>query len=186
MKTIHYLAIFAALTTSAFASPKTVLVHVQLVELATNGAKLPEDLSGLAERKGADVLASSELRTRSGLPTKLSATRNLTVPRKGTFETGVVLTVCPTFAGDHRIRYSVDFDRTEFEGFAARSSSQAPMFSTRKTIGIDGTTDIGKPVVLDLYTWQDTQTIKEPGKPNRTSIVHRRLFAILNFSKDAE
>lgn len=186
MKILPCLTILAALTTSAIAAPQTVFVHAQIVELTTNDSKPPKDLSRLAERKGVDVLTSPILKTPSGKPTKLSIMREFVVPRKGTFEVGVVLTVRPTLVSDRKIQYLVDFEMTEFQGFAARSASKAPMFSTTKTIGIDGTTPLGKPVVLDLGTRQDEQTVQEPGKPSRTATIYRRIFAILKFSKTPE
>ncbi len=181
-----FLATIGALAGSALAAPQTILVEAQIVELTTNDPEPPKDLSRLTEEKGADVLTFSTLETPSGKPATLSATRRFTVPDKDTFETGVVLTVCPAFTEDHRVQYSVDFDATEFLGYAADSSSPAPMFSTNKTIGIEGATDFGKPVLLDLRTLRDEQTIQEPGKPDHTATIYRRTFAILRFSKGVE
>lgn len=186
MKILPYLAIAAAFTASAIAAPKTILVDARLVGLATNGTDLPKDLSRLAERKGADVLASSRLKTRSGKPATLSATQELVIPHKGKFPTGAVLTVRPTLAGDGRVRYSVDFDFTTLDGYFAPSTTQAPIFKTVRAVGIEGEAEIGRPVVLVLTHWQDEQMVVEPGKPNRTELIHRRLIAILSFSKGAE
>lgn len=183
MKILPYLAIAAALTTSALAAPKTILVDAQLVELATNKDALPKDLSNIAERKGVDVLTFPKQKTPSGRAAKFSATREVTVPRKGAFEVGVVLRVRPTLADDGRIRYSVDADATTFEGFFTPSSSQAPIFKTVRAVGIEGAAEIGKPVVLVLSKWQDEQMVVEPGKPKRTALIHRRLIAILTFSQ---
>lgn len=182
MKILQYLTIAAALTSSAIASPKTVLVDAQVVELATNGADLPKDLSRLAERKGADVLASSRLKTRPGKPVTLSSMREVAIPPKGKFPVGAVLTVRPAWAGEGRVRYSVDFDITRLEGYFAPSTSRAPIFSTTRAMGIEGTAEIGKPVVLVLSNVPDEQMVAEPGKPNRPALIHRRLIAILSFA----
>ncbi|GAT32384.1 hypothetical protein TSACC_2782 [Terrimicrobium sacchariphilum] len=183
MKIFTCLAIAAAFTASAIAAPKTILVDAQLVELATNKDSLPKDLSKITERKGVDVLTFPRQKTPSGRVAKFSATREVTVPRKGAFEVGVVLTVRPALADDGRIRYSVDADATTFEGFFTPSSSQAPIFKTVRAVGIEGEAEIGKPVVLVLSKWQDEQTIVESGKPNRTALIHRRVIAILTFSQ---
>jgi len=182
MKTLQYLVIAAALTASAFAAPQAILVNAQLVELATNGAELPKDLSRLAERKGVDVLASPQLKTRPGQPTTVSATREVPIPPKGKFPVGVVLTVRPAWAGEGRVRYSVDFDVTRLEGYFAPSTSRAPIFSTTRAMGIEGTAEIGKPVVLVLSNVPDEQMVAEPGKPSRPALIHRRLIAILSFA----
>lgn len=183
MKILPYLAIAAALTTSAIAAPKTILVDAQVVEMTTNNDALPKDLSRLAERKGVDVLTFPRQKTSSGKAAKLSAVHEVAIPHKGAFEVGVVLTVRPAWAGEGRIRYSADADVTTFEGFFTPSSSQAPIFSTVRTVGIEGSAKIGQPVVLVLSSLQDKQMIKEPGKPNSPALIYRRLIAVLKFSE---
>ncbi len=183
MKILPYLVIAAALTSSAIAAPKTILVDAQVVELATNDDALPKDLSKIAEKKGADVLTFPRQKTASGRAVKLSAALEAAIPHQGAVKPGVIMTVRPTLAGDGRIRYSVDFDFTRFAGFFAPSSSEAPIFSTTRAAGIEGTAEIGQPVVLSLDSWNEKQIIKEPGKPGRAALVYRRLIAVLTFSK---
>lgn len=183
MKILQYLAIAAALTSSAIASPKTVLVDAQVVELATNGADLPKDLSRLAEKKGADVLAASRLKARPGKPVTLSSMREVAIPPRGKFPVGAVLTVRPAWAGEGRVRYSVDFDFTTLEGYFTPSATQAPIFQSVRAMGIEGAAEIGKPVVLVLHSWSEKQIVQEPGKPNRDAPVYRRLIAFLTFSQ---
>ncbi len=87
-KILRYLAVAAALTSSAIAAPKTILVDAQVVEMTTNDDALPKDLSRLAERKGVDVLTFPRQKTPSGKAAKLSAVHELAIPHKALLRSG--------------------------------------------------------------------------------------------------
>lgn len=167
-------------TASVFAEP-TISVHTQLCEFPAT-AKLPKDITQVANLPGADNLVTPDSQTSSGQVVKVSVGRDLEVPGKGTFPTGSVLSIRPTLHGE-RFDYSVDFEHTEFLSFATRSETKAPVLDTRKIVGMDGQSGNGEPVWFDLGVRGDKQTIRERGKPTRTRTIQRRLVAILTFSK---
>ena len=181
MKRFLYQTIITLLlTTPVFAEP-VISVHTQWCELPAT-AKLPKDITRVAQVPGADNLVTPDSRANSGQVVKVSVGRDLEVPGKGTFPTGSVLSIRPTLHGG-RFDYSVDFEHTEFLCFAARSTTQAPVLNTRKIVGMDGQSGDGEPVWLDLGVREDEQTIREHGKPTRTRTIRRRLIAILTFTK---
>ena len=150
-------------TTSVIAEP-VIRVHTQLCELPA-AARLPKDITQVARMRGADSLVAPDSQTGSGEVVKVSVGRDLEIGGKGTFPTGVVLSIRPTLHGE-RFDYSVDYERTEFLSFAPRSATQAPVLNTRRIVGMEGQSGDGEAVWLDLGIREDEQTIRERGKPN--------------------
>ena len=181
MKPFLYPAIITLLFTVSVLAEPAISVHTQLCELPAT-AKLPRDITRIANVPGADSLVTPDFHTTSGQVVKVSVGRDLEVSGKGTFPTGSVLSIRPTLHSE-RFDYSVDFEHTEFVSFAKRSATQAPVLNTRKIIGMDGQSGDGEPVWFDLGVREDEQTIRERGKPTRTRTIRRRLVAILTFSK---
>jgi hypothetical protein len=178
---MRHLIITVLLTVSSVAAEPTINVRTQLCELPAD-AKFPKDITQVAKVSKADSLSVPDAKTPSGQPTKVSVSRDFVVAGKGTFPVGVFLSIRPILDGD-RFDYSVDFERTEFVSFAARSATQAPVLNTQRIMGIDGKCASGEPVWLDLGVREDKQVVTEPGKPDRTQTIRRRLIAILTFNR---
>ena len=175
------LLLLALLPISALAAEPSITVHTQLCELRGD-VKLPKDITQILKHPKADTFTAPDTATPSGEPAKVSITREFQVPGKGAFPVGMSLSIRPTLDGD-RFRYSVDFERTEFLSYAARSATEAPILNTQKIIGMDGQCAGGETVWLDLGTREEKQVVSEPGKRDRTQTVQRRLIAILTFNK---
>jgi hypothetical protein len=181
VKTGQFLFAFLALETFAVGAEPKIAVQVHLCEWPAD-ANLPRDIRAVLKTKGVDAVTFPKLITRSGKATKASVTREFKVAGKGKFQTGVVLWIRPALAGE-RFRYSVDFDHTEFEGFAPRSATKAPIFTSKRIVGIDGTCGIGEVIWLDLGVKEWKQSVQDRGRPDRIRTIRRKLIAILSFSR---
>ena len=181
MKPIIHLLVMALFTASAAASEPAINVHTQLCELSA-ATKLPRNIARIAKTPGADHFVAPDARTTSGQPTIVSRTRSFEVPGKGTFPVGISLSIRPTLVGD-TFHYSVDYEQTDFVSFATRSATNAPILRTQKIVGMDGQSIGGEPVWLDLGVHDIKQTVHESGKRDRTQTIHKRLVAVLTFSK---
>lgn len=181
MKT--FLTLFATVlsATSAFADEPAILVRTELCELPA-GTAIPSDLSKVSKLRGADYYVAPDSRTPCGVPVKVGVTRDYPVPGKGIVPVGPELSIQPTLAGE-RFNYSVDFKNTEANPFAARSATQVPALSTREIVGMDGQCASGEPIWLDLGTREIKVVERTLGKPARTLFYHKRLIAILTFSR---
>jgi len=180
---------FAALAfcVTAFAAEPTVVVHTKLIEINSANrltiTELPKDAAGLLSKKGVNVLTFPEVKSRSGESKEFSTTRDIEVADRGKFQIGVTISVRPTVDGN-RFRYSVDFNSTDFEGFAS-DPSKTPIFNIRKITDMKGECDGGKEVWLDLGERFAEQVVEETGKPDTEQLIRRRLIVVIRFDNKA-
>ncbi len=165
----------------AMAAEPSVSVHARMIEVPAT-IKVPSDITKLYNQRGVDVLSPPSLTTRSGVRCKIEMTRILEVPGKGTFPIGVTLSVLPTQEGN-RVRYTMDFDQTQFLGFAEHSATNSPVLETCKIIGMDGVADFDKAVTFAFPVSAGHQIIRFEGKPEVTKWVGRKFVLVLTFTK---
>jgi hypothetical protein len=72
---------------------------------------------------------------------------------------GAILTVKPTALGNGSLSYSVDYQYSDFNGFAETPPARAATYTTHKGFGLGGTNAIGETVLVDL-TSRDEKALR--------------------------
>ncbi len=181
MKIALHVVLAVALASFVWAAEPAVFVQARLLGFSAD-TKVPGDITQLYNQPGVDLLSAPLLTTRSGERGKIEITRNLELPGKGTFPVGTTLSILPTWEGDH-IRYTADFDHTQFLGFAEHSSSKSPVLDTCKVIGMDGVAELGKTVLFSFPSQTDKQIVHEAGKPDESRFVEKKFVLVLTFTR---
>ena len=180
MKRVLQLILLVLLPIFAAAEEPTVTVHLRFIELPVT-MKVPDDLTRLYGKPGVDLLSAPSVTTHFGERAKMEVTRDLSIPHKGHFPTGLAFSILPVMKGN-RVHYNIDFSTTKFLGFVANSETKSPMLDVRKAIGIDGSTDMGKVVVFAIPGQLDKQLVTEPGKPDETRVSETKMLIAFTLS----
>lgn len=160
-------------------------IHVFVAETPSSfeGPSDPNAFLELAAKtQGVDLLSTPKVVTQSGHSAKIEVTREFITKEDVSYTIGIKFTVTPEIERE-RISFKADYESIQFEGFLRHSDSESPIFDIRKISDIRGSAAGPSKYLFPIGVRQEQQTILQDGKPNKTEVIEKKVFLVMDIKK---